>query len=252
MPPESSCGRARANSAEPEPLEQRQRAPARLARGARRAARARARRCRAPMRHGSSRSRCGISAQRRRRSAGRVPSTTASGPRSAPGGRRSARAASTCRSRTARRSRAARRPSLERRAPAAPSSSPARVLNALRDAGQLTAADGGPMALRLGRARSQLSCSLRGHYPTGSKGQRRGGAWCLRRYLSPLSREPPDFSESRRSVPSRRQPRGVPATTFTNCSSCLVVQHSNTRVAVGLVGGHHRVAVVPVEAAARG
>ena len=44
--------------------------------------------------------------------------------------------------------------------------------------------------------RRDWSCSLRGHYPTGSKGQRRGGLLDLvgaafGRYLSPLSREPP-------------------------------------------------------------
>src|ERR1700704_4907126 len=41
------------------------------------------------------------------------------------------------------------------------------------------------------------SCSLRGHYPTGSKGQRRG---LRRRYLSPLSREPPFLGPGSRSV----------------------------------------------------
>jgi hypothetical protein len=39
-----------------------------------------------------------------------------------------------------------------------------------------------------------LTCSLRGHYPTGSKGQRREDRHeegDSRRYLSPLAREPP-------------------------------------------------------------
>src|SRR4051812_49126784 len=48
-----------------------------------------------------------------------------------------------------------------------------------------TAASGVP-------SRSLVCISLRAHYRTGSKGQRRG--WVVR-YLSPLAREPPCWAE---------------------------------------------------------
>src|SRR6185295_16463382 len=85
----------------------------------------------------------------------------------------------------------------------------------------------------------ECRCSLRGHYPTGSKGQRRD-RW---RYLSRLARQPPWFTDTdpsalgRADRPCQRldevlELRGRPAL---------------ERLAVALVGGDHGVAVVPVE-----
>ena len=107
--------------------------------------------------------------------------------RLAPAGRRRAPAASTCRTRTARRARAARPRAPRASAPAA--RSPRRPCGGRpwrrRDAS--TAGRPAWASLPLGSLGRDWLCSLRGHYPTGSKGQRRG-----REALSqPASREPP-------------------------------------------------------------
>ena len=66
------------------------------------------------------------------------------------------------------------------------------------------------------------ACSLRAHYRTGSKGQRRV---VVVRYLSPLAREPP-WVGGRSLASARRRPADPPAITLTKLSRCLVVQHS--------------------------
>ena len=187
IPPDSSSGRARANSGKPEALEQRQRPATRVARGGALQLRARARRCRAPMRHGSSRSRCGI------RTHWQPPWHRAYDdlPAEALRGRRSPPAAWTCRNPTAPRSRAI---------------SPASTAN-VTSCSARRARRGRRMSWTARRRRTaagrllvdcdSLSGALRGIVALPSRvlphrfeGSAPGGR-SPRRYLSPLAREPP-------------------------------------------------------------
>ena len=113
--------------------------------------------------HGSSASRCGISA------AGGALTVPASGTPA----RTPARAASTSRTRSARRPRRPRRAAARRSTPSSATTS--RTPCARRRAGRQRAArtSRGPVS---GASISVCIRSLRGHYPTGSKGQRRSGA----------------------------------------------------------------------------
>ena len=75
--------------------------------------------------------------------------------------------------------------------------------------------------------------SLRGHYPTGSKGRRRGNRF-PGRHLSRPSRQPPwcrslcaDASSRRPRSPAPRRDDRARQRACTKSSSCAVVQHSN-------------------------
>ena len=189
--PTARPGRAAREPRQAEALEQRRHAPARLAARARPRARAPARRCRAPSARAAA-GRAAASARsaragRRRQSARRraiAPGVGSSSPATIssrvdlpqPDG-------PTMPSTSPRRTRAN---VVERRR--ARRGAASNVSRARRRHGRLGP---GPFRLRLllGSPPRSSCCSLRGHYPTGSKGQRRERH--LRRDLSPLAREPP-------------------------------------------------------------
>ncbi len=168
-------GRARAlELGQPEALEQRLGAPARLARAARPGTRAPARRCRA-RRARAAAGRAGACRRRPRGARGAVRAAHVDAARvGLLEARPPARAASTCRSPTAR-----PRPATS---PGAPSG------RALERGDRCGTAASTPEAKRLRRGSLGLGLhrSLRGHYPTGSKGQRRHPG----RPLSPHPRAP--------------------------------------------------------------
>ena len=209
---------------QPEALEQRRGALARLARGARPGTRAPARRCRA-RRARAAAGRAG--ACRRRPRGGRAASVAPAGrrpsPRRAPAGRPPARAAWTCRSpsgpttattsrgRTVRSTPSSAATSAPRRRQRRRAGAPHRVLQSKK-------------RLRRGSLGLALHRSLRGHYPTGSKGQRRAavveGAISARLPRAPLVVDAGESTRPRHGAAPRSRSRTL--------SSCLVVQHSNT------------------------
>ena len=219
IPPDSSAGRARSNSASPKRSNSGSARSRAAAFGGRPGTRARARRCRA-RRARAAAGRAGA-CRRTRRAAPRrrSPPMTVTAP-----------ASGSCRPATSSSSVDLPQPgrshdrdhlagahlqveALERdHGGAAPE---AARYAAQRDPGALKCER--PLYRSLGL---DLHSSLRGHYPTGSKGQRRA-VRARGRYLSPPPREPPCELATESSRVAFRSARS-----FTNASSCFVVQHS--------------------------
>ena len=105
-----------------------------------------------------------------------------------------------------------------------------------------------PIASRAGRsARSASQRSRPRRHRPGASSRTVASRHGTLAMLDDAGDRPPDPLATRRGSLSPR-PGRPPAITLTKFSRCLVVQHSKAAVAVALVGGHHRVAVVPVQA----
>ena len=209
---------------EAEALEHRRRARPRAPRASSPRARSATPRCRRPSATAGAGRCCGIQAQRPGRAPGRRVAADADRGRRGPRARRSARAASTCRIPTGRRARRPRPRDLEVE-PASASTAPKR--GAARDLDRRRRRGRG------GRRRSFWervpvddvfpSRALPHRFGGSAPGGGSGGAISARCPRAPL--------DAGDQSPSGRAGRIRPATTSTNCSRCLVVQHSNASVA---------------------